>query len=295
MSTPAATGLVFPAGAARSAAAAAAMIRLPWRRNTWRGPSGEWSGVGLGSSVDFQDHRTYSPGDDLRYVNWAAFARTDCLLLKVHRHEAAPVVDLVCDVSTSMALGDAKARRSAELMLFALESAERHAGGLRCYAVAGGKVAPIEPAALRRGELPQLDTAGGQAPALDRVPWRAEALRVLVSDLLFAPEAGAAWLRRLGGSRGLGLALVPWSAEEASPAWDGRMEFEDCETAARREQRVDAELLGRYRAAYVRHVAGWREACRRAGVLMARVPAEPPLVDALNAEALPAGALEPLR
>lgn len=294
MSTTLTTGFAFPAGAAGSAAAAAALLRLPWRRNSWRGPSGEWSGVGLGNSVDFQDHRPYSPGDDLRYVNWAAYARTDSLLLKVHRHEAVPAVDLVCDTSASMWLGEAKARRSAELMLFALESAERHAGAVRCHAVSGKTATLVEPAALRRGAWPAAG-ASGEAPALDLVPWRAEALRVLVSDLLFPPAAGAAWTRRLGGARGLGLVLVPWSGEEAAPEWEGRVDFEDCETAGRREQRVDADLLVRYRAAYARHVAGWREACRRAGVLMARVPAEPELIEALNAEALPAGVIEPQR
>ena len=294
MSEAAVNSSVFSAGAARSAAGAAALLRLPWRRNAWRGPSGEWSGVGLGNSVDFQDHRPFSPGDDLRYVNWAAYARTDTLMLKVHRHEAAPAVDLVCDVSASMWLGEAKARRSAELMLFALESAERHAGGVRCYAVSGKTATPLEAAALRRGALPATEPSG-ESPAFDRVPWRAEALRVLVSDLLFPPAAGAAWTRRLGGPRGLGLVLVPWSAEEATPDWDGRVDFEDCESAARREQRVDADLLARYRAAYARHIAGWREAFRRAGVLLARVPAEPDLIAALNSEALPAGAIEPQR
>jgi len=294
MSEAAVNSSVFPAGAAKAAAGAAALLRLPWRRNAWRGPSGEWSGVGLGNSVDFQDHRPYSPGEDLRYVNWAAYARTDTLMLKVHRHEAAPAVDLVCDVSASMWLGDAKARRSAELMLFALESAERHAGGVRCYAVYGKTATPLEPAALRRGALPAADPSG-EPPAFDCVPWRAEALRVLVSDLLFTPSSSAVWTRRLGGPRGLGLVLVPWSAEEATPDWDGRVDFEDCESAARREQRVDADLLARYRAAYARHIAGWREAFRRAGVLLARVPAEPDLIAALNSEALPAGAIEPQR
>ncbi|HLP09896.1 MAG TPA: DUF58 domain-containing protein [Opitutaceae bacterium] len=282
------------AAAVSAAGAAASLLRLPWRRNAWRGPSGEWSGVGLGNSVDFQDHRPYSPGDDLRYVNWAAFARTDALMLKVHRHEAAPAVDLVCDVSASMWLGEAKARRSAELMLFALESSERHAGGVRCHAVYGKTVTPLESAALRRGVLPAAE-ASGEPPALDRVPWRAEALRVLVSDLLFPPANGVGWTRRLGGPRGLGLVLVPWSAEEAAPDWDGRMDFEDCENGARREQRVDADLLARYRGAYARHIAGWRESFRRAGVMVARVPAEPDLIAALNSEALPAGAIEPQR
>ncbi|MFN9663179.1 MAG: DUF58 domain-containing protein, partial [Akkermansiaceae bacterium] len=26
--------------------------------------------------MDFQDHRSYSPGDDPRHINWQAYART---------------------------------------------------------------------------------------------------------------------------------------------------------------------------------------------------------------------------
>lgn len=277
-----------------SATHAAAAVRLPWRRSTWRGPSGAWAGVGLGSSIDFQDHRPYSPGDDLRYVNWSAYARTDALLLKLHRHEASPAVDLVCDASASMWLGDAKARRALELMLFALESAERHASGVRCYAVAGREVQSLEPAQLKRGELPEVPAENVAAPEFDRVPWRAEALRVLVSDLLF-PASKAAWTRRLGGPRGLGVVLVPWSAAEATPTWDGRMELEDCESGAWREQRIDAALLARYRSAYARHTAGWRDTFRRTGIAAAWVPAEPKLIAALGAEALPGQVLEPAR
>lgn len=284
---------VLATAALPAASRAAALVRLPWSRNAWRGPSGSWSGVGLGSSIDFQDHRPYSAGDDLRYVNWNAYARTDALLLKLHRHEAAPAVDLVCDFSASMWEGEAKARRSAELMLFALEGAERHGGSVRCFGVSAAGAIPLEAAQLRRGDWAR-DRGENLARGLDRVPWRAEALRVLVSDLLFPLEAEGS-VRRLGGPRGLGIVLVPWSHAEATPDWDGRMELEDCETGTTREQRVEPDLLERYRVAYRRHFATWRDALRRAGALCARVPAEPELLAALSAEALPTGVLEPAR
>ena len=97
MSEAAVNSSVFSAGAARSAAGAAALLRLPWRRNAWRGPSGEWSGVGLGNSVDFQDHRPYSPGDDLRYVNWAAFARR--FKAEMNQPEAGHALNLLAALS----------------------------------------------------------------------------------------------------------------------------------------------------------------------------------------------------
>jgi uncharacterized protein (DUF58 family) len=36
-----------------------------------------------GSSLEFMDHREYQPGDDLRRIDWSAFARSDRLTLKL--------------------------------------------------------------------------------------------------------------------------------------------------------------------------------------------------------------------
>ena len=35
-----------------------------------------------GFSVEFAEHREYVPGDDLRYVDWKAFGKTDRIYLK---------------------------------------------------------------------------------------------------------------------------------------------------------------------------------------------------------------------
>jgi uncharacterized protein (DUF58 family) len=41
------------------------------------GRSGELLGRGAGSSLEFQEYRQYVPGDDIRHLDWAAYARTD--------------------------------------------------------------------------------------------------------------------------------------------------------------------------------------------------------------------------
>jgi hypothetical protein len=66
----------------------------------------------------------------------------------------------------------------------------------------------------------------------------------------------------------------------------------DCETGRKRLQHIDGGLMERYRKAYARHFALWRERARKHSVLMARVAAEPDFRAALQAEALPAGAVE---
>lgn len=55
-----------------------------------------------GFSIEFAEHREYAPGDDLRYLDWKAFGRTDKFYLKQYEDETNLICYLVLDVSESM-------------------------------------------------------------------------------------------------------------------------------------------------------------------------------------------------
>lgn len=55
-----------------------------------------------GQSVEFTEHREYVPGDDLRYVDWKVFGKSDKVYLKQFEAETNLVCYLVLDVSESM-------------------------------------------------------------------------------------------------------------------------------------------------------------------------------------------------
>jgi uncharacterized protein (DUF58 family) len=55
-----------------------------------------------GSSVEFADYREYVPGDDLRYVDWKAFARLERLFVKLFVEEEDLSIHLLIDASQSM-------------------------------------------------------------------------------------------------------------------------------------------------------------------------------------------------
>jgi uncharacterized protein (DUF58 family) len=55
-----------------------------------------------GQSVEFTEHREYSPGDDLRYVDWKVFGKTDKVYLKQFEAETNLVCYLLVDISESM-------------------------------------------------------------------------------------------------------------------------------------------------------------------------------------------------
>lgn len=64
--------------------------------------SGLHSSPFRGFSVEFAEHREYVPGDDLRFLDWKVFGRSDKFYLKQFEEETNLVVYLVVDVSRSM-------------------------------------------------------------------------------------------------------------------------------------------------------------------------------------------------
>lgn len=280
----------------RGALEAAARWRLPFSRQAWRGLAGNWLGAGSGSSLDFQDHRNYVPGDDPRHIHWQAYARTGALSMKLYRAEVAPFVDILVDTSASMSLTLEKAARTDELLAFCVESADKAGAPVRVHAANGRELKAVSVEDVRAGAWRQRQPIAAHAQGASEAPgpfaWRPQALRVLISDLLFAADP-AAYLVPLASS-GIGLVFAPTLPAEGELPWRGNVELTDCESGAVRRQRIDDALASRYREAYQRHFALWREASRKRGVLLARIPCETSLALALGAEAFAAGAVEPL-
>ncbi|MDF9832637.1 uncharacterized protein (DUF58 family) [Ereboglobus sp. PH5-5] len=275
---------------------AARRYRLPFGRQSWRGYQGAWQGAGTGSSIDFQDHRAYAPGDDPRYIHWAAYARTGQLTMKLYRAEVSPMVDVVVDVSESMTFDAAKAARTEALVAFAVASADAAGAPVRVFAARGRETRPVPVESARagdwRGRLALVGRALPSAPS--HLPWRAGALKVLVCDLLF-PGDPSLLLSAMSAGGGSAVVFAPALATEAEPPLRGNVELVDCESGEKRHQRIDDDLAARYGAAYERHFELWDESARRCGATLVRVPCEDALVNVLGGEALVRGAVEVTR
>ncbi len=73
-----------------------------------------------GQSVEFADHRQYSPGDDLRHLDWSIYARLDQLMIKLFLEEEDLHVYLLMDASLSMDYGRPNKFRYAQKVIAAL-------------------------------------------------------------------------------------------------------------------------------------------------------------------------------
>src|ERR1700720_452361 len=56
----------------------------------------------FGFSQEFAEYRAYTPGDDLRHVDWNVFARTERTYLKRYRGETNSLLTVLLDASQSM-------------------------------------------------------------------------------------------------------------------------------------------------------------------------------------------------
>ena len=59
----------------------------------------------IGAGVEFADHRSYAPGDDLRTLDWKLFGRLEKLMVRLFEEEEDLYIYLLVDVSDSMSMG----------------------------------------------------------------------------------------------------------------------------------------------------------------------------------------------
>jgi uncharacterized protein (DUF58 family) len=251
------------------------VLRTP--RGLPAGIVGLHQGARAGSSLEFKEHRDYEPGDDLRHIDWSAYARSDRLVVKLFHEEVTPHLDLILDGSRSMALtGSAKAGAAFGLAGF-FAAAAGNAGFSQRVWLAQDGCAPMPGSAGRPDawELPAFDYQGSLADAFQRGPplLRPRGVRILISDLLWPGEP----LAIVGpcAERGTALIVVQLlAAADVQPPERGNLRLVDVETNQRWELLVDDGAVERYRTALERHQQLWRDACRQAGAFLTIVVAE---------------------
>jgi len=225
------------------------------------GGPGERASKARGGSAEFQEHRPYEAGDDLRRIDWLAYARTGQPVTKLFRAEEDAVVRLVLDASLSLDFGepnklDLAKRVAAAVGYLALASGQR-AELWVAHVTATGQ-APFERARPRRGragitsllrELNAVSASGSTdlGAALRGVVQhsRRPGLVVVVSDFLDAgPVTNALTLCRASGHD---LALIQiLDPSELDPDLEGDLSLVDAETENSVEVTADPAAIEAY-------------------------------------------------
>ena len=253
---------------------AARRLRLVADPRRRRQGDGMRLGRGPGASLEFHDHRSYAPGDDLRHLDWSAYARSGQLMIRRQRKEVSPRLEVLLDVTASMAITPAKSALATALAALLASLAEREGGRPRLWAL-GGTAVPL--AQDWRARLRQLTCQGG---TLATANLAAGAERILVSDGLHA-EGPVAIIRRLGTEAG-SLAMVQvLTRAEFDPALDGAVRLVDVE-GGEADLIIDAGVVAGYRQRLARLQDSWQTALRGRGAGLLTVVVEDGLDAALR-------------
>jgi uncharacterized protein (DUF58 family) len=246
------------------------------------GGAGVHLGVRTGSSLEFEEHRAYQPGDDLRHIDWHVFARSDQLTVKLYHEEVSPHLDLVLDTSLSMDLEET-AKSAAALGLAGLFSAAADNAGFSNRVWIAGEGCEALPGGVDRAAgWQRVDFAAPCSldEAFRRQPpaWRPRGLRVLISDLLW--DGDPLHVLAACADRATAVVVVQvLAAADVNPPAEGNLRLVDVETGGVREVYVDAAARQRYREALARHQENWHQACRQVGGVFTTVVAEELLRD----------------
>ncbi|MBV9265347.1 MAG: DUF58 domain-containing protein [Acidobacteriaceae bacterium] len=155
----------------------------------------------FGFSQEFAEYRAYTPGDDLRHVDWNVFARTEKAFLKRYRGETNTEITVLLDASASMTFTSGRVSkfeysRFLAAALVYLAHLQRDSTGLIVF---HDEVANFVRPSGRQGQLMRLLHAIGQASTGKRTDYRRpffelqqflkrRGVTVLISDFL-APVA----------------------------------------------------------------------------------------------------------
>lgn len=244
----------------------------------------------MGSGIEFSDHREYTLGDDLRYLDWNIYARHGDLLLKRFQEEQDLHVYLMLDCSRSMAFGqpakfDLARHLTAALAYIALADLDR----IAIIAYADGIVSELP---ITRGKarilsimkfLENLETTGADTDlgkAVQGLLHRGSrsGMAVVISDLFdehgFQPGLDQLRYRRFDAH-----VLQLHDPKEADPSLLGDVEFVDIETDVARKVTVTEKNLRNYKKLFQQHQDDVRNYCRNYGLSCTQSPSVVPFDD----------------
>jgi uncharacterized protein (DUF58 family) len=217
---------------------------------------------------EFRDHRAYTPGDDVRFIDWRASARQDRIFIKQGMQPNEAMIHLLIDASASMAWGSPPKAASALSL----------AAALAYMALAQGDRLLLTPLwGEPQGTLPPLGPLSGKGQLAGVLKYlRALPLRgqvdletalgafgrrnagrpgkvFLISDLLACGRVGAG-LAQLSATQWEPTVLHVLHAEELAPVVTGEFDLLDIETRQIKHGIITPKALVSYRE----HLESWR-------------------------------------
>jgi uncharacterized protein (DUF58 family) len=255
-------------------------LRLRTRKEFLGGQSGGYASPRRGTSLEFADYRRYAPGDDLRYLDWGIYARSDRLYIKVFREEVDLFVYIFIDASASMAFPSISekfraASHIAAALSYVVLANHDHVKIHLLGEPSGGSASPfyrgrrrmVDCVNFTAGVAPRgaMDMAGSLAGHLQKL--RRPGKAILISDFLMPPAAYQSGLNLLRAFN-LDIAVIQvLSRPEVEPPFDGDgVSLVDSETNAVINLQWDNRARQNYQAKLAQHNSQIRSFCHQSAI-----------------------------
>ena len=235
-------------------------LRIVANRVPRGGRFAEQRSADLGHGIEFRDFRPYSPGDDLRAVDWNIYRRLGRVFLRLFEELEDLPLYVLPDVSAS-AFHErpprARAGLRCALALSAVSLGQHDSVGIFPFAEdlsvlvrpQSGKGRILSFARAMSGLEPGGSTDIGRALGrLGGMKLR-RGLLCVISDF-FDPGGAEAVIGALGGIRHQLLLVQLVRKSDRDPDVSGDLRLVDCESGASEDVSITAGVLERYRAAY---------------------------------------------
>ncbi|HTP79317.1 MAG TPA: DUF58 domain-containing protein [Bacteroidota bacterium] len=197
-----------------------------------------------GFSVEFTEHRQYLPGDEMKYIDWKAYGKTDRYYIKQFEEETNLKSYILLDASRSMDFSSGRNMRKLEYAssiaaaLAYLMVEQRDAVGLTVYDEHVRTSLPPRATRLylkqilRELELTQAGGRTGTAASLHRIAeqLKRRGLIIVLSDLFDDPAQVLSALKHFRHKGNEVVVMQVLDPQERSFAFEGDAIFRDMET-----------------------------------------------------------------
>ncbi len=248
----------------------------------------------FGFSQEFAEYRAYTPGDDLRHVDWNVFARTERAYLKRYRGETNTAINVLLDVSASMGFGSSAVKKITYAKFLAsaivyLAHLQRDSAGLMVF---HEELSNFIPPSARQGQLVRLLHGIDQAELGKRTNYekpmfelqqflKRRGVTVLISDLFDKPEAIIEMVQPLRFRGNEVILFHVLDRHEIEPEIGDAALLVDMETGEALETSPDYART-EYREKMSAHIADLRTRSQAAGLDYFLLPTDRPLDRALR-------------
>lgn len=266
-----------------------AMLTLSPHTARASGIKGERRSTRRGTSIEFADYRNYALGDDLRKLDWNAYARLDRPIVKLYEDEEDLIVHLLLDDSASMgALEEATSEKFAyaRQLCAAVGFVALNSGDRVTLTRLSQPSEPIFSGRGRSGVLGLLRTLAtlSSAQQVDisaavrqfLVREKRAGMVFMISDLL-VDDAAENGLKALLARRHEVILLHTLTPDEMNPPLLGDVRLLDVETGHAQEVTIDASLHAQYRQSLAEWLQGIRATCTRRGIHYVALTTDTPL------------------